>query len=104
MNTPVFDSSPEHWKMYFDGSLNIDGVRAGVYFISPSEDRLSYVLYIHFKAYNNAAEYEVALHDLRTTVELSIKRLMVFGDSALLINQVNKDWDCTSKWMDAYCA
>jgi hypothetical protein len=29
---------------------------------------------------------------------------MVFGDSALVINQVNKDWDCTSEQMDAYCA
>jgi hypothetical protein len=27
----------------------------------------------------------------------------VFGDSTLVINQVNKDWDCTSKRMDAYC-
>jgi hypothetical protein len=30
--------------MYFDGSLNIDGAEAGVYFISPSGDRLSNVL------------------------------------------------------------
>jgi ribonuclease HI len=66
--------------MYFDGSLNIDGVGAGVYFISPSGDNLSYV-----------AEYEAALHDLRITIELSIKWLMVFGDSTLVINQVNKD-------------
>jgi hypothetical protein len=22
MNTPVSDNSPEHWKMYFDGSLD----------------------------------------------------------------------------------
>jgi hypothetical protein len=29
---------------------------------------------------------------------------MVFDDSALVINQVNKEWDCTSEWMDAYCA
>jgi ribonuclease HI len=97
MNTPVFDSSPEHWKMYFDGSLNIDGVGAGVYFISPSGDRLGYVLCIHFKASNNAAKYEAALHGLRIAIELDIKRLMVFGDSALVINQVNKDWDCTSE-------
>jgi ribonuclease HI len=83
--------------MYFDGSLNIDGAGAGVYFISPSRDRLSYVLQIHFKASNNAAEYEVALHDLHITIELNIKRLMVFGDSALVINQVNKDWDYTSE-------
>jgi hypothetical protein len=26
MNTPVSESCLEHWKMYFDGSLNIDGV------------------------------------------------------------------------------
>jgi ribonuclease HI len=91
MNTPISDSSPEHWKMYFDGSLNIDSAEAGVYFISPFGDKLSYVIWIHFKASNNAAEYEVALHGLRITIELGIKRLMVFGDSALVINQVNKD-------------
>jgi len=28
----------------------------------------------------------------------------VYGDSALVINQVNKDWSYTSKKMDAYCA
>jgi ribonuclease HI len=59
--------------MYFDGSFNIDSVRAGVYFISPSGDRLSYVLWIHFKASNNAAKYEAALHALRIAVELEIK-------------------------------
>jgi ribonuclease HI len=91
MNIPISDSSPERWKMYFDGSLNIDSARAGVYFISPSGDRLSYVLRIHFKASNNVAEYEAALHGLHIAVELGIKRLMVFSDSALVINQVNKD-------------
>jgi len=29
---------------------------------------------------------------------------MVYGDSALVINQLNKDWSCSSKKMDAYCA
>jgi ribonuclease HI len=77
--------------MYFDDSLNIDGVGAGVYFISPYGDKLSYVLRIHFKVPNNASEYEVTLHGLRIAIELGIKRLMVFGDSALVICQVNKD-------------
>jgi ribonuclease HI len=57
-----------------------------VYFISPSGNKLSYVLRIHFKASNNAAEYEAGLHGLRITVELGIKQLMVFGDSNLIIN------------------
>ena len=28
---------------------------------------------------------------------------MVYGDSALVINQVNKDWSCSSEKMDSYC-
>jgi ribonuclease HI len=59
--------------MYFDDSFNIDGPRTGVYFISPSRDKLSYVLRIHFEASNNAAEYEAALHGLCIVVELGIK-------------------------------
>jgi ribonuclease HI len=72
--------------MYFDSSLNIDSARAGVSFVLPSSDRLSYVLRIHFKASNNATEYEAALHGLRIAIELGIKRLMVFGDFTLVIN------------------
>ena len=29
---------------------------------------------------------------------------MVYGDSALVINQLNKDWSCSSEKIDAYCA
>jgi hypothetical protein len=35
---------PEHWKMYFDGALNLEGAGAGVLFISPSGEQLKYVL------------------------------------------------------------
>ena len=37
-------------------------------------------------------------------ITLGIKRLLVYGDSAVVINQVNKDWDCTKENMSAYCA
>jgi ribonuclease HI len=40
---------------------------------------------------------------MQITVELGVKCLHVYGDSALVINQVNKDWDTTSEKMDAYC-
>jgi ribonuclease HI len=77
--------------MYFDVSLNIDGAGVGYTSSRHQGDRLRYVLRIHFKASNNATEYEVALHGLHITVELNIKRLMVLSDSTLVINQVNKD-------------
>jgi len=59
--------------MYFDGSLNLDGAGAGIYFISPSGDKLRYVLHLHFPASNNTAEYEAALPGLRIAVELGVK-------------------------------
>jgi hypothetical protein len=32
---PLLAEKPEHWKMYFDGSLNLEGAGVGVLFISP---------------------------------------------------------------------
>ncbi|XP_066373826.1 uncharacterized protein [Miscanthus floridulus] len=90
--------------MYFAGTLNINGARAGIIFITPTKDKLRYVLRIHFPASNNIAEYEACLHGLRIAIELGVKHLMVYGDSALVINQLNKDWSCSSEKMDAYCA
>jgi ribonuclease HI len=72
--------------MYFDGSLNIDGAGAGVLFISPNKDKLRYVLRLHFPSSNNTTEYEACLHSIRIAIELGVKRLYVYGDSALVIN------------------
>jgi hypothetical protein len=35
---------PEHWKMYFDGSLNLEGTGAGILIILPQGDYLKCVL------------------------------------------------------------
>jgi hypothetical protein len=37
-------------------------------------------------------------------VSLGIKRLLAFGDSKVVMEQVNKEWDCVKDTMDAYCA
>jgi ribonuclease HI len=94
---------PEHWIMYFDGALNLEGAGAGVLFISPQGEQLKYVLQIHYKASNNGAEYEALIHRLHIAVSLGIKRLLAFGDSKVIIEQVNKEWDCVKDTMDAYC-
>jgi hypothetical protein len=101
---PAPDTFLYHWKMYFDGLLKLGGAGAGVLFISPEEKQLKYVLQILWQATNNKAEYEALIHGLRIVTSLGIKRLLVYGDSAVVINQVNKDWDCTKNNMDAYCS
>jgi ribonuclease HI len=88
--------------MYFDGSLKLEGVGAGVLLISPMDEQLKYVLQIFWNVSNNEAEYEALLHGLRLAVSLGIKRLLVYGDSTVVINQVNKSWDRNEENMDAY--
>jgi hypothetical protein len=95
---------PEHWKMYFNGSLNLEGVGAGVLFISPQGDHPKYVLQIHYKASNNYAEYEALIHGMRIAVSLEIKRLIAYGNSKVVIDQVNKACDIKKDSMNAYCA
>jgi ribonuclease HI len=94
---------PEHWIMYFDGALNLEGAGAGVLLISPQGKQLKYILQIHYKASNNVAEYEALIHRLRIAVSLGIKRVLPFGDSKVVIEQVNKEWDCVKDMIDAYC-
>ena len=77
--------------MYFDGALNINSAGASMLFLMPTKDKLRYILRIHFPTSNNAAEYEACLHELRIAIELGVKCLMVYGDSMLVINQLNKD-------------
>jgi ribonuclease HI len=92
----------EHWTMYFDGSLKLDGGGARVLFISPRGEQLKYVLQILWEVSNNEAEYEALLHGLRLAISLGIKRLLVYDDSLLVVQQVNKEWDCNKEMMDTY--
>jgi ribonuclease HI len=77
----------EHWVMYFDGSLKLGGGGAGVLFISPRGEQLKYVFQILFEVSNNEAKYEALLHRLRLAVSLDIKRLLIYGDSLLVVQQ-----------------
>jgi ribonuclease HI len=75
--------------IYFDGSLKLEGEGARVLLISPKGEQLKYILQIFWKASNNKAEYEALLQGLRLAILLGIKRLLVNGDSTVVINQVN---------------
>ena len=49
---------------------------------------------------NNTTEYEGLLAGLRIAADLGIKKLIVRGDSQLVVKQVNKDYQ--SPLMEAY--
>jgi ribonuclease HI len=87
--------APQEWIMYFDGAFSLQGAGAGVLLVAPTGEHLKYVVQMHFpweKATNNTAEYEGLLARLRIATELGIKKLIIRGDSQLVVRQVNKDY------------
>src|SRR5664279_5907514 len=89
--------------MYFDGSKRNEGAGAGVVLTSPKGDKLRYVLQINFsKASNNDAEYEALLHGMRMAKARGATRLMIYGDSNVVVQQTMKTCDAVSDNMIAY--
>jgi hypothetical protein len=93
----------ELWTMYFDGLLMKIGAGAGLLFISPLGEHVSYVIRLHFPASNNMAKYEALVNGLRIAVELGVRHLDACGDSQLVIDQVMKNSHCRDQKMEAYC-
>jgi ribonuclease HI len=58
--------------MYFDGSFTLNGAGGGVVLMSPTGDRLLYVIQLHFCTTNSVAEYEALVIDLHITAELGV--------------------------------
>jgi hypothetical protein len=53
---PTLVDKPEHWTIYFGGSLKLDGGGARVLFISPKGEQLKYVLQILWEVSSNEVE------------------------------------------------
>ena len=80
--------SPQGWIMYCDGAYSLQGMGAGVLLVAPSGEHLKFVVQMHFsweEATNNTTEYEGLLAGLRIATELGIKKLIIRGDSQLLV-------------------
>jgi ribonuclease HI len=91
-----------HWTLFFDGSSRGEGAGAGVLLLAPQGDQFKYMIHLDFKATNNMAEYEALLYGLSTTLSLGVRRLLVKGDSQLIIKQVRGECCCNDPQMAAY--
>jgi hypothetical protein len=100
------EEAPGLWVMHFDGTFNLPSAGAGAVLTSPSGDKLFYTVQFCFrpehKVSNNIAEYEGLLAGLRATNALGIKRLIVKGDSQLVVNFSNKSYTPKDEHMAAY--
>ena len=79
------------------------GTGVGLVFVLPLEVRIRYMVRIYFPSSNNVAEYEALINGLRITIELGIRRLDVWGNSQLVIDQVMKESSYHNTKMATYC-
>lgn len=93
-----FDSLDEHilcvevesskivrWKMGFDGAVNQLDCGIGTFLIFPIGALILIAVRLHFPCTNNIAKYEACIIDLKTTIDLGIDELEVYGDLTLVI-------------------
>ncbi|RVW58068.1 hypothetical protein CK203_116565 [Vitis vinifera] len=81
--------------MYFDGTANHSRYGIGVLLISPRDDHIPNLFRLAFldQSYqNNIVEYGACILGLETTVKLGIRQMEVFGDSNLVLRQIQDEW------------
>ncbi|XP_030964216.1 uncharacterized protein LOC115985416 [Quercus lobata] len=103
----------ESWKMYFDGTTNQNGSGIGVLLISLKGTYIPFFSRFNFLAANNATEYEACIIRLQAALGLGVKELEVYGDSTLIISQIQNRWkikeerlmpyhECLQKWASKF--
>ena len=81
------------WKMYFDGASNALGCGVRAMLISLEGNHCPFTAKLSFNCTNNVAKYEACVLGLQAVIEKKIKRLNVYGDSTLVICQLNREWE-----------
>ncbi|CAH1419865.1 unnamed protein product [Lactuca virosa] len=85
-------------------SLDYDGSGAGVVLESPIGERFTYALRFNFKCSNNEAEYEALLVGLQLAMSIDITKIKAYGDSMLVVNQVNGLYEAKDEHIKKYLA
>ncbi|XP_052728595.1 uncharacterized protein LOC128195360 [Vigna angularis] len=83
----------ETWILLFDGASNMMGHGIGAVLISPEQQYMPMTSRLCFDCTNNIAEYEACAMGIRAAIEFKVKILEVYGDSALVINQLKGEWE-----------
>ncbi|XP_070681695.1 uncharacterized protein [Malus domestica] len=92
-----------HWKLYFDGSHTQKASGAGIVIVNPQGVYHYYSFLLDYQGNtNNRAEYETLIIGLEILMDLGAVEVEVFGDSELVINQLNGEFKCRHITMAGY--
>ena len=76
------------WSMIFDEAVKSYGKGIGAVIVTPHGSHIPFTARLTFDCTNNMEEYEACIMGLEEAIDLRIKILDVYGDSALVINHI----------------
>jgi ribonuclease HI len=82
------------WALFLDGSSCGKGVGVGILLISPRGGMFEFAIPIQPTVTNNQAKYEALLRGLQYLKEAKFILVEIFGDSKLVIKQLNGQYEC----------
>ena len=79
----------------------MSGIGIGVLLITPEKEMIPYSLKLGFQCTHNMAEYEALIQGLKILQNFNVKRVHAFGDSLLVVSQVNTEWQVKDSKIDS---
>ncbi|GAU51349.1 hypothetical protein TSUD_412970 [Trifolium subterraneum] len=102
---PLPEEGPDpesRWGLIFDGAVNAYGNGIGAVIITPKGTHIPFSARLLFDCTNNIAEYEACIMGIEEAIDLRIKVLDIYGDSALVINQIKGEWETRHQGLIPY--
>jgi ribonuclease HI len=90
------------WALFFNGSSCGKGGGVGILLISPRGEMFEFAIPIQPIVTNNQAEYEALLRGLQYLKEVGAVSVEIYGDSELVIKQLNDQYECKSDALRNY--
>ena len=82
--------------------MNNRGSGLGVILFTPEGETIPMAKKLDFKVTNNMAEYEAYIYGVEAALAAGAKDLLVYGDSLLVINQANEEWEVKKEMLEPY--
>ena len=90
------------WTLSVDGLSNVNESSIGLVLTSPERDLIQQAIHCGFKVMNNEAEYEALIAGLILAKDMGIKKLDIYSDSQLVVNQLLGTYQARDLKMASY--
>ena len=88
--------------MYFDRASAQSSIGVGVVLISPYKENIHLSYKLDFKTMNIVAKYEALLLGVKVAKEMGIMCINIFGDTDLIIQHINDNFQTKNIRLKAY--